>query len=136
MTIEIGENFLLVSITKENWDASRDTFSNKEIIAKLFQIETILEDLKQGDLFVTTYYTTLSCYFQQLNLFETHESKCFDDNTLFPNIVEKKRTFKFLIGGLNKYLDEVRDRILDTYLVFEKFLIEVRREESKKQVML
>ena len=40
MTTEIRENFLLYSTTKEIWDAARDTFSNQENTAKLFQIET------------------------------------------------------------------------------------------------
>lgn len=70
MTTDSGENFLLFSTSKEIWDVARNTFSNQ---VKHFQIKTTLQDLKQGVLFVTTYYTTLSRYGEQLNLFETHK---------------------------------------------------------------
>ena len=68
MTTEIGGNFLLYSTAKEIWDAARDTFSSKENTAELFQIESMLHDLRQGKSSVTTSYTTLSCYWQQLDL--------------------------------------------------------------------
>ena len=90
MTTEIGENFLLYSTAKEIWDAARDTFSSKENTSELFQIESILHDLKQGESSVTTYFTTLTRHWQQLDLFETYEWKCPDDNTRFRKIVETK----------------------------------------------
>lgn len=86
-------------------------FSSSENTAELFHVESILQDLRQGENSVTTYFTTLTHHWPQLYLFESHEWKCHDDRTYFSTIVEIKRIFKFLMG-LDKSLDEVRGRIL------------------------
>ena len=105
MTTEIGENFLLYTTAKDIWDAARETFSSSENTAELFQVESTLQDLCQGENSVTIYYTTLTRYWQQLDLFETHEWKCTEDKAYFKQIVEKRHVFKFL-KGLDKSLDE------------------------------
>lgn len=137
MTTEIGENFLLYTTAKEIWDAARDTFSSSENTAELFHVESILHDLRQGENTVTTYFTTLTRHWQQLDLFESHEWKCPDDSTYFKKIVETKRIFKFLMG-LDKSLDEVRGRILGAKPLpsLREVFFEVRREESRKRVMM
>lgn len=61
MTTEIGGNFLFYFTAKEIWDAAQDTFSSMENTTKIFQIENIFHDLRQGESFVMTYYTSLSC---------------------------------------------------------------------------
>lgn len=137
MTAEIGENVLLYTTAKEIWDAARDTFSSSENTAELFHVESILHDLRQGEKTVTTYFSTLTRYWQQLDLFESYEWKCPDDSTYFKKIVETKRTFKFLMG-LDKSLDEVRGRILGAKPLpsLREAFFEVRREESRKRVMM
>jgi len=62
MTTEIGENFLLYTTATEIWKAVCDTFSSSKNTAKLFHVESILQDLRQGDQPVTTYFTTLTRY--------------------------------------------------------------------------
>ena len=59
MTNEIDENFLLYKTTKEMWDVVKETYSTKENTAKQVDIETVLHDLRQGDLTVTNYYNIL-----------------------------------------------------------------------------
>lgn len=63
------------------------------------RVETTLQNLKQGDLSVTTYYTTLSRYWQQLDLFETHEWKCSTDGALFPKNCIDKKNFQVPYGS-------------------------------------
>lgn len=113
MTNEIGETFLLFGTAKEIWDAAREIYSSNENTSELFEIESNLHDLRQGDLSLTQYFNTLSRYWQQLDMFEEYDWKCPEDATKYREIVEKKRVYKFLIG-LNKHLDEVRGRILGT----------------------
>ena len=113
MVNEIGENFLLYSIAKEIWDAARDTYSSSDNTSELFSVESMLHDLRQGEMSVTNYFNMLTRYWQQLDLFEVHEWRCKEDRTQYQKIVETKRIFKFLMG-LNKELDEVRGRILGT----------------------
>ena len=59
------------------------------------------------------------------------------DESLYREIVEQKRIFKFLLG-LNNSLDEVRGRVLGTKPIpsIREVFLEVRREESRKKVML
>nr|GMD96260.1 uncharacterized protein At1g01500 [Ipomoea batatas] len=62
---------------------------------------------------------------------------CPADSTLYKNIVEQKRTFRFLLG-LNKDLDQVRGRIMSIrpFPSIRKVFSEVRREESRQKLMM
>ena len=137
MNTDIGENFLLYGTTKEIWDAARETYSNFENTSEIFEIEATLHDLRQGDLSVTQYFNILSCHWQHLDMFEVHTWKCPEDTALYQKIVEQKRTFKFLLG-LKKNLDEVRGRVMGTkpFPSIREAFSEVRREESRKKVMM
>lgn len=63
--------------------------------------------------------------------------KCKEDTVTYKQIIEKKRTFTF-IHGLNKELDEVRGRIMGVkpFPSLEESFSEVRREESRRKIML
>ncbi|RVW69693.1 Retrovirus-related Pol polyprotein from transposon TNT 1-94 [Vitis vinifera] len=92
---------------------------------------------QQGEQSVTQYYNTLTRYWQQLDLFETHSWKCSDDAATYRQIVEQKRLFKFFLG-LNRELDDVRGRIMGIKPLpsLREAFSEVRREESRKKVMM
>ncbi|EXB67203.1 Rae1-like protein [Morus notabilis] len=79
MNNDIGENFLLFGTAKEIWDAAKETYSSSENTLELFQVESTLHDFRQGEQSVTQYYNTLTRYWQQLDLFETHSWKCPED---------------------------------------------------------
>ncbi|KAL5574355.1 hypothetical protein UlMin_023952 [Ulmus minor] len=111
MTTEVGENFLLYKIAKEIWDTAYETYSSSENTFELFEIETRLHDLRQGELSVSQYFNALTRCWQQLDMFEIHSRKCPSDFALYKKIVEQNRTFKFLLG-LNKDLDKVRGQIM------------------------
>ncbi|KAK9210972.1 hypothetical protein WN943_000345 [Citrus x changshan-huyou] len=49
MNNDISENFLLFGTTKDIWDAAKETYSSSKNTSKLFQIETILYDFRQGE---------------------------------------------------------------------------------------
>ena len=137
MNNDIGENFLLYESAKEILDAARETYSSSGNTYELFQVEAILHEFRQGDQSVTRYFNTLTRHWQHLDLFKTHLWKCTEDAVLYKKIVEQKRTFKFLLG-LNKNLDEVRGRVMDTKPLpsLREAFSEVRREESQKKVMM
>ena len=137
MTNEIGENFLLYGTAKEIWDAARETYSSSENASELFEIEAALHDLRQGELTVTQYFNTLTCHWQYLDMFEVYSWKCPEDTALYRRILEQKRTFQFVLG-LDKNLDEVRGRVMGTKPLpnLREAFSEVRREESRKKVMM
>ncbi|RVW83044.1 hypothetical protein CK203_042497 [Vitis vinifera] len=136
MNNDIGEIFLLFRTAKDIWDAAKETYSSSKNTSELFQVESALHDFRQGEQTVTQYYNTLTRYWQQLDLFETHSWKCSDDATTYRKIVEQKRLFKFFLG-LNRELDDVRGRIMDIKPLpsLREAFSKVRREESRKKVM-
>lgn len=137
MTTEVGENFLLHRTAKEIWEAARETYSSTENTSELFEVETRLYNLKQGDMSVIQYFNTLTRCWLQLDLYEVHPWKCPNDSALYRQIVEQKRTIRFLLG-LNKDLDEVRGRVMGIkpFPTIREAFAEVRREESRKKLML
>ncbi|GAV74420.1 UBN2_3 domain-containing protein, partial [Cephalotus follicularis] len=110
MTNDVGENFILHETTQEIWEAARKTYSDTEDTTEAFEIEGILHDFLKGDLPVTQYFSHLTRYWQQLDMYETTKWNCPTDAAKYKKIVEKKRIYKFLLG-LNKNLDEVRGQI-------------------------
>ncbi|RVW60619.1 Copia protein [Vitis vinifera] len=60
MTNDIGENFMYYGTAKEIWDAARETYSNIDNTSAIFEIKSILQDLRQGDSTVTEYFNILS----------------------------------------------------------------------------
>ncbi|GAV89710.1 UBN2_3 domain-containing protein, partial [Cephalotus follicularis] len=137
MTIEMGENFMYYQTAKEIWDATRETYSNKDNTSAIFEIKGILHDLRQGEMTITYYFNALTRYWQQLDMLEDIKWHCPEDTQQYKKIVEKERIYKFLLG-LNKELDEVRGRILSIKPLpsVREVFSEVRREESRGKVML
>ncbi|XP_052201688.1 uncharacterized protein LOC127807691 [Diospyros lotus] len=72
-----------------------------------------------------------------MDLFYDPSWKCADDSQKYSKMLEKERIFDFL-QGLNLDLDEVRGRLLGTKPLpsLREVFAEVRREESRKRVML
>ena len=137
MDTEIGQNFLFYDTAHEIWMAAKETYSDSDNTADLFDIKGALHDLRQGEMTVTHYYNTLSRFWQQLDVFETMDWECLRDASRYKRIIEKERVFKFLLG-LDKSLDEVRGRILGTKPLptIQEAFSEVRREESRKKLMM
>lgn len=137
MTTEVGENFLLYDTAIEMWEAAKETYSNNDNVSELFGVEGVLHDLRQGDSSVTEYFNRLYRHWQQLDVFDKPGWKCLEDEVIFKNFIEQRRIFKFLLG-LNDNLDKVRGRILGTKPLpkIREVVSEVRREESRKKVML
>ena len=137
MTNETGENFMYYGTAHEIWSAAKETYSNVDNTSAIFEIKSLLHDLRQGDSTVTEYYQTLTRFWQQLDVYEDTEWNCPEDQQQYRKLIEKDRIYKFLLG-LNKNLDEVRGRILGTKPLpsIREAFSEVRREESRKKIML
>ena len=79
MTNEIGENFLLYDSAQEIWAAAREAYSHIKNTSKLFEIESMFDDLKQRDSHVTQYFNSLNKYWLQLDKCDTIQWKCTED---------------------------------------------------------
>ena len=60
----------------------------KDNNSALFEIESNLRDLCQGEFLVTYYYNTLTMYWQQLDMFEEYKWEYLEDGMLFKKIIE------------------------------------------------
>nr|CAN83808.1 hypothetical protein VITISV_026963 [Vitis vinifera] len=127
MTNDIGENFMYYGTAKEIWDATRETYSNIDNTSTIFEIKSILQDLRQEIQLLPNILISL------------HELvwKCPEDGLLYKKVIEKEHIYKFLLG-LNKNLDEVRGRVLSIKPLpsVREVFSKIRREESRQKVML
>ena len=137
MTNEIGVDFMYYEMAQEIWDAAMKSYSNNENTSQLLEVKGMIHDLRQGDLSVTRYFSTLNRFWQQLDLFNDSKVCCPECSLKYKKVEEKERIFKFL-SGLNQNLDEVRGRLLaiNPLPSIREVFSKVRREESRKKVML
>lgn len=70
MTNEIGENFMFYDTAKDIWDAVKETYSDVDNTSAVFEIKSILHDLRQGESSVTEYFNILNRHWQQLDIYE------------------------------------------------------------------
>ena len=86
---------------------------------------------------MSTYFTSLNKTRQELDLVDDCDQSCTADYERYRARINKERIHDFLTG-LNKELDEVQGRFLriKPLPVIEEIFAEVRREETRKRVML
>ncbi|CAN1819859.1 hypothetical protein LINPERHAP1_LOCUS28873 [Linum perenne] len=137
MNSNIGENFLLHQTAQEIWEDARDTYSTTDNSSALFEVETQLYNLKQGEMDASEYFNTLGRYWLHLDMYEAQPWDTAKDAKLFKRFIEKKRTLQFLLG-LNQSLDDAKSRIMGTkpFPSLKEAFAEVRREESRRKLML
>ncbi|XP_074352301.1 uncharacterized protein LOC141691461 [Apium graveolens] len=137
MEVDIGKMYLFLSSAKEIWETVQEAYSDLENSAQVFELKSKLRDQRQNSLTVTQYYNTLYNLWHEIDMFYIPEWKCSDDASYYQKMLDRERLFDFL-HGLNRELDEVCGRLLGKNplpSVREAFA-EVRREESRKRVML
>ncbi|KAF7812092.1 Retrovirus-related Pol polyprotein from transposon RE1 [Senna tora] len=135
MTTEIGDNFLLYTTAHDIWEAARESYSTHEKSAEIFEVESVLHNLNQGDMTVHQYHNSLIRCWQKLDLLESYNWSYSKDAQYFKKLVEEKRLYKFLLG-LNETFEDVRGRILGRSSLpsLKEAFSEVRREESRKKI--
>lgn len=137
MEVDIGKTYLFLSTAKEVWETVQEAYSDLENSAQVFELKSKLRDQRQNSLTVTQYYNTLYNLWHEIDMFYIPEWKCSNDASSYQKMLDRERLFDFL-HSLNRELDEVRGRLLGKSplpSVREAFA-EVRREESRKRVML
>ena len=79
MHSEIKESFLLYSTAAEIWHAAREIFSNSKDVSELFETENTLHDLRQGEMPVTQFFSSIAHLLQKIDLYEHHQWTCPED---------------------------------------------------------
>lgn len=133
----IGKTYLFLPTAKDVWDAVRETYSDMENSAQIFEIQTRLWQMKQGEREVTEYYIEMKSLWQELDLSFGETWECSGDSVKYKKRLEDERVFEFL-AGLNRVLDDVRGRILGRKPLpsTREVFAEVRREELRRKVMM
>ncbi|KAG4980833.1 hypothetical protein JHK82_034082 [Glycine max] len=70
MTNEIGENFMFYDTTKDIWDIVKEMYPNMDNTFAVFEIKSILHDLRWGESSVTEYFNILYRHWQKLGIYE------------------------------------------------------------------
>lgn len=137
MTPEISNSFMLHPTAASIWQATKEMYSKRDNIAELYELESQLKDMKQGDQTVSGFFSSLSQIWQQIDALEMYQWSCTADDQLYRKIKETRRLFLFL-SGLHKDLDGVRGRVLGTKPLpsMNAAFSEVRQEESRLKVMM
>lgn len=137
MENNVGQAFLPYLTTKAIWDSTKKKYLDLENTSQLFALTNKARELKWEDLDMTRYFDELTKLWQEMDIFNDNDWRCSEDDTCYRKMEERDRIHDFL-AGLNKELNEMRGRCLATIPVPNILVIfsEVRREESRKRVML
>ncbi|GAV63787.1 UBN2_3 domain-containing protein [Cephalotus follicularis] len=110
MESHINRTYLFLRNAKAIRDAMNKNYSYLENASQVFEIKNKLKDLRQGSMDITEYYNELQMLWQELDLHYETDWEGLEGNQKFKKHLEKERLYKFL-AGLNRELDEVRERI-------------------------
>ena len=111
MEEDSSANCMCYSTAKELWDNINQMYFDFDNQSQVYELETKLREIQQGENIVTKYFNTLKGLWQDLDLFMDYEWKYLEDGKHYIKMVERSRIFKFLVG-LNIDFDEVRGRII------------------------
>ncbi|XP_056165273.1 uncharacterized protein LOC130137618 [Syzygium oleosum] len=137
MTEKIQSSCLYYSSAAELWNYLNLAYSDLDNSTQVFELRNAARNLLQGEADVTEYYTSLVKIRQELDLHDDCSMACATCTKKYQDRMAKERAYDFL-AGLNRDLDEVRGRLLGIKPLpcIEEIFSEVRREESRKRVML
>lgn len=132
----IRKTFMFLPTAHNTW-AVRETYSDMENYSQLYELNTRMCWMQQGNEDVTAYYNELMVVWQELDLLEVDEWKSNKDSAWYQKAKEHSRVFVFL-AGLNICLDDVQGHILgrNPLLGISEVFSEVRSEEARRQVMM
>lgn len=137
MDEDISSNYMCYSTAKELWDNVNQMYSDLGNQSQVYELTLKLGEIRQEEDSVTKYFNSLKRLWLYLDLFNDYEWKSIEDATHNKRIIEAHHIYKFL-AGLNVEFDEVQGRIIGRTPLPQigEVFAEVRREESRKHVML
>lgn len=72
ITLEIGDNFVVYSTATEIWSEAKEMYFKKDKTSELYELEAQFQDIKQGYLPVSKYYSLL----QQNGILKAYSWAC------------------------------------------------------------
>lgn len=111
MIPEIKRSFMFLPTATDIWVTARDSYSDEEDLARLYELKTKAWSLKQGERTETEYWLEMSAIWQELDLMSNEQWKDPSDAVKYKEKVEYEWVFQFL-ARLKSSLDDVRSRIM------------------------
>ncbi|GAV77654.1 UBN2_3 domain-containing protein [Cephalotus follicularis] len=107
----VSPQYMMLDSAKDVWDAIAEQFSQGNNYAQAYELSKQVRELKQGELPLATYYSTLTHLWQQFDSYRTHKPSIATELLTYQKDIEKERVYAFL-GGLNSEYDPIRVQVL------------------------
>ncbi|GAA0163686.1 hypothetical protein LIER_39642 [Lithospermum erythrorhizon] len=93
MESDIRRQYLNSTSAKDIWDGVKTMFSDMGNTSQLYELKNRVRDLRQNNLFVTAYFSSLKNLWEELDLYLEHDQICSACNIKFVKRKEKDRVF-------------------------------------------
>ena len=91
-------SYILYETIAQIWTAIKQTYSQSDNYAEVFDVHQKLFGLKQEELTVVEYINALMTELQKLDFYDPFTASCVADATLFKECTYMERLYKFLAG--------------------------------------
>ena len=137
MSTSIKRTFMYLPSARDIWVAVRESYVDGKDMSHLFSLQRQCWKSSQGTRTVTEYWFELCALWQEIDLLTDEEWACPQDAARNKKNKDVDRVLLFL-DGLNPSFDDVSGRILgsSTLPSPREVYSEIRREETRKEVML
>ncbi|KAF3780055.1 hypothetical protein EJ110_NYTH40063 [Nymphaea thermarum] len=128
---------ILRKLTSYNmWTMLARMYGRKKRVLRTYQIKRNIYSLKQGDLFVASFYAALKTKWEELDYHVNDDWNCGFDHELYWQKESMDRTFIFL-RSLRDEFESIRSQILNCNETpgIEEVYARVESEEQRRQVM-
>ncbi|GAV65312.1 UBN2_3 domain-containing protein, partial [Cephalotus follicularis] len=118
--------------SKDVWEAIAQQYSQGNNYAQAYEIRKEALEMKQGELSLATYYSTLTHLWQQLDAYCTHWPSIPAELVTYQKDTEKQRVYDFL-AGFNLEYDQIRVQVLskEPFPTLREAYNLVQHEESR-----
>ncbi|KAF6160198.1 hypothetical protein GIB67_016634 [Kingdonia uniflora] len=112
MQPSIAAGYMFMKTSKQIWESVKKTYSQRQNNAHIFQLWNDVSQLKQGDLFLLTYYAKLRVVWEEMDHYQSATKwDTVADSEKYAKLIEKNRIFQFL-QRLNSEFEFARVQLL------------------------
>ncbi|GAV79525.1 UBN2_3 domain-containing protein [Cephalotus follicularis] len=133
----LSPQYMMMDYAKDVLDAIAQQFSQGNNYAQAYEISKQARKMRQGELSLATYYSTLTHLWQQLDTYRTHKPSIPEELVTYQKDTEKERVYEFIVG-LNPKFDQIRVQVLGRvqFPTLQETYNMVQHEETRRSSML
>ncbi|GAV80905.1 UBN2_3 domain-containing protein [Cephalotus follicularis] len=107
----LSPQYMMMDSAKDVWDAIAQQFSQGNNYAQAYERSKQAREIQQGELYLATYYSTLTHLWKQLDTYRTHKPSIPEELVTYQKDIEKERVYKFY-AGLNPEPGQIQVQVL------------------------